>query len=321
MDAQARIFVAGHRGLVGSGIQRALAAQGYDRVLTRSRSELDLLDQSAVARFFAAERPEYVFLAAAKVGGISANAAYPADYLYQNLVIQTNVIHAAYLNGVKKLLFLGSSCIYPKFAPQPIKEEYLLGGELEPTNEPYALAKIAGVKMCEAYHRQYGADFLAVMPTNLYGPNDNFDLETSHVLPALLRKFHDAKVIDAPYVEVWGTGRPKREFLYVDDLADACVYLMKSYSHAEIGSYVNIGTGQDVEIAELAEMIKQIVGYRGRIVFNTDKPDGTPRKWLDVSRVEGLGWRASTPLDKGIRQTYEWYLKRHPLPSEPTRRP
>ncbi|MED4753027.1 GDP-L-fucose synthase [Brevibacillus choshinensis] len=308
MELDARIFVAGHRGLVGSAIKRALESQGYQNVLEQTRSELDLLDQSAVAQFFAKERPEYVFLAAAKVGGISANATYPADFLYQNLVIQTNVIHAAYLYGVKKLLFLGSSCIYPKFAPQPIREEYLLNGELEPTNEPYALAKIAGVKMCEAYYRQYGSDFLAVMPTNLYGPNDNFDLESSHVLPALLRKFHEAKTMDASHVEVWGTGKPRREFLYVDDLADACVYLMKGYSRSDIGSFVNIGTGTDVEIGELATMIKQIVGFRGNIVFNSEKPDGTPRKWLDVTRIEGLGWRASTTLRKGIQKTYEWYL-------------
>ncbi|MED4583108.1 GDP-L-fucose synthase [Brevibacillus choshinensis] len=311
MELDARIFVAGHRGLVGSAIKRALESQGYQNVLEQTRSELDLLDQSAVAQFFAKERPEYVFLAAAKVGGISANATYPADFLYQNLVIQTNVIHAAYLYGVKKLLFLGSSCIYPKFAPQPIKEEYLLNGELEPTNEPYALAKIAGVKMCEAYYRQYGSDFLAVMPTNLYGPNDNFDLESSHVLPALLRKFHEAKTMDSSHVEVWGTGKPRREFLYVDDLADACVYLMKGYSRSDIGSFVNIGTGTDVEIGELATMIKQIVGFRGNIVFNSEKPDGTPRKWLDVTRIEGLGWRASTTLRKGIQKTYEWYLNQH----------
>lgn len=309
MDVHARIFVAGHRGLVGSAIKRTLEAQGYDQLLTRSRSELDLLDQSAVSRFFAEERPQYVFLAAAKVGGISANAAHPADFLYQNLAIQTNVIHAAYQHGVKKLMFLGSSCIYPKFAPQPIREEYLLSGELEPTNEPYAIAKIAGLKMCDAYYRQYGANFLAVMPTNLYGPNDNFDLESSHVLPALLRKFHEAKVNDAAQVEVWGTGRPKREFLYVDDLADACVYLMKGYDRAEIGPFVNVGTGTDVQISELAAIVRQIVGFRGDVVFNADRPDGTPRKCLDVAKIEQLGWRASTPLETGIRQTYDWYLQ------------
>lgn len=308
MDREARIFVAGHRGLVGSAIKRALEAQGYRQVLVRSRSELDLLDQRAVARFFAQERPEYVFLAAAKVGGIYANATYPADFLYQNVLIQTNVIHAAHRYGAKKLLFLGSSCIYPKLSPQPIREAYLLTGELEPTNEPYALAKIAGIKMCEAYHRQYGSDFLAVMPTNLYGPYDNFDPQTSHVLPALLRKFHEAKVADAAEVVVWGTGTPKREFLYVDDLADACVFLMKTYRHADIGPIVNIGTGTDLAISELAELIKGIVGFRGSIVFDASKPDGTPRKWLDVSRMERLGWRASTTLAEGIRKTYDWYL-------------
>lgn len=308
MDREARIFVAGHRGLVGSAIKRALEAQGYRQVLVRSRSELDLLDQRAVARFFAQERPEYVFLAAAKVGGIYANATYPADFLYQNVLIQTNVIHAAHRYGAKKLLFLGSSCIYPKLSPQPIREAYLLTGELEPTNEPYALAKIAGIKMCEAYHRQYGSDFLAVMPTNLYGPYDNFDPQTSHVLPALLRKFHEAKVADAAEVVVWGTGTPKREFLYVDDLADACVFLMKTYRHADIGPIVNIGTGTDLAISELAELIKGIVGFRGSIVFDASKPDGTPRKWLDVSRMEQLGWRASTTLAEGIRKTYDWYL-------------
>lgn len=309
MDVHARIFVAGHRGLVGSAIKRTLEAQGYDQLLTRSRSELDLLDQSAVSRFFAEERPQCVFLAAAKVGGISANAAHPADFLYQNLAIQTNVIHAAYQHGVKKLMFLGSSCIYPKFAQQPIREEYLLSGELEPTNEPYAIAKIAGLKMCDAYYRQYGANFLAVMPTNLYGPHDNFDLESSHVLPALLRKFHEAKVNDAAQVEVWGTGRPKREFLYVDDLADACVYLMKGYDRSEIGPFVNVGTGTDVQISELAAIVRQIVGFRGDVVFNTDRPDGTLRKCLDVAKIEQLGWRASTPLETGIRQTYDWYLQ------------
>ncbi|RNB80589.1 GDP-L-fucose synthase [Brevibacillus nitrificans] len=311
MDSQARIFVAGHRGLVGSAIKRTLEAQGFERMIVRDRSELDLLNQEAVARFFAQEQPEYVFLAAAKVGGILANSQYPADFLYQNLVIQTNVIHAAHLYGVKKLLFLGSSCIYPKFAPQPIREEYLLSGELEPTNEPYALAKIAGIKMCEAYNRQYGSNFLAVMPTNLYGPNDNFDLESSHVLPALLRKFHEAAIQKAPSVEVWGTGKPKREFLYVDDLADACVYLMKFFDQKDTAPFVNIGTGEDVEIGELASLIKRIVGFQGEIVFRSDKPDGTPRKWLDVSRMARLGWSAGTTLEAGIQQTYDWYRGQH----------
>ncbi|MDR7314339.1 GDP-L-fucose synthase [Brevibacillus nitrificans] len=311
MNLQARIFVAGHRGLVGSAIKRTLEAKGFERIIVRDRNELDLLNQEAVARFFAQEQPEYVFMAAAKVGGILANSQYPADFLYQNLVIQTNVIHAAHLYGVKKLLFLGSSCIYPKFAPQPIREEYLLSGVLEPTNEPYALAKIAGIKMCEAYNRQYGSNFLAVMPTNLYGPNDNFDLESSHVLPALLRKFHEAAIHKAPSVEVWGTGKPKREFLYVDDLADACVYLMKFFDQGDMAPFVNIGTGEDVEIGELASLIKRIVGYQGEVVFRSDKPDGTPRKWLDVSKMARLGWSASTTLEAGIQQTYDWYRKQH----------
>lgn len=313
MELRARIYVAGHRGLVGSAIKRTLDAQGFERVIVRTRDELDLLDQSAVRRFFAEERTEYVFLAAAKVGGIRANASYPADFLYQNLLIQAHVIQAAHEYGVKKLLFLGSSCIYPKFAPQPIREEYLLSGGLEPTNEPYALAKIAGIKLCEAYHRQWGANFLAVMPTNLYGPHDNFDLESSHVLPALLRKFHEAKARSAPEVEVWGTGKPRREFLFVDDLADACVYLMKGFDYADIGPFVNIGTGTDLAIGELALLVRQIVGYQGKVVFNPEKPDGTPRKLLDVTKLANLGWRASTPLEAGIRKTYEWYLQQHSI--------
>ncbi|MFD2370807.1 GDP-L-fucose synthase family protein [Brevibacillus sp. GCM10020057] len=317
MDVRARIYVAGHRGLVGSAIKRALDTQGFEQVIVRTRDELDLLEQSAVRRFFAEERPEYVFLAAAKVGGIRANAASPADFIYQNLVIQSNVIQAAHEYGVKKLLFLGSSCIYPKYAPQPIREEYLLGGELEPTNEPYAVAKIAGIKLCEAYHRQWGDNFLAVMPTNLYGPHDNFDLESSHVLPALLRKFHEARVRSLPEVEVWGTGNPRREFLYVDDLADACVYLMKNFDYADIGPFVNIGTGKDLPISELARLIQRIVGYDGKVVFNPEKPDGTPRKWLDVTKLERLGWRASTPLEDGIRKTYEWYLAQQPSIARP----
>ncbi|QRG66230.1 GDP-L-fucose synthase family protein [Brevibacillus choshinensis] len=313
MDLRARIFVAGHRGLVGSAIKRTLEAQGFEHVMVRTRDELDLLDQESVTRFFAQERPEYVFLAAAKVGGILANVQYPADFLYQNLTIQTNVIHAAHVFGVKKLLFLGSSCIYPKFAPQPIREEYLLCGELEPTNEPYALAKIAGIKMCEAYNRQYGSNFLAVMPTNLYGPYDNFDLESSHVLPALLRKIHEATVHKAPKVEVWGTGKPRREFLFVDDLADACLYLMKSFDRTDTAPFVNIGTGIDIEIGELATMIKRIVGYSGEIVFKPDMPDGTPRKWLDVSKMDRLGWRARTALEEGIQKTFDWFLKQQQL--------
>lgn len=309
MNLHARIFIAGHRGLVGSSLKRALEERGYDNLLHPTRHELDLLNQSEVERYFADHQPEYVFLAAAKVGGIQANAKAPADFIYQNLVIETNVIHAAYTNRVKKLLFLGSSCIYPKFAPQPIREEHLLTGELEPTNAPYALAKIAGLQLCEAYHRQYGSNFLAVMPTNLYGPNDNFDLENSHVLPALLRKFHEAKQKDEPVVEVWGTGKPRREFLFVDDLADACLFLMNRFDNQELGSFVNIGTGSDIEIGELAVLIKQLVGYQGSIVFNTEKPDGTPRKLLDVSKMERLGWRAKTTLEEGIAKTYDWYLQ------------
>ncbi|MFD2671971.1 GDP-L-fucose synthase [Marinicrinis sediminis] len=309
MDRRAKIFVAGHRGLVGSAIMRRLQQDGYDHLLTCSRAELDLRDQQAVTQYFQHEKPEYVFLAAAKVGGIQANDSYPAQFIYDNLAIQTHILHAAYTYGVNKLLFLGSSCIYPKFAPQPMKEEHLLTGILEPTNEPYAIAKIAGIKMCEAYNKQYGTDFLSVMPTNLYGINDNFDLQQSHVLPALIRKFHEAKVNDQPSVEIWGTGTPRREFLYADDLADACVYLMQHADRKQIDGFVNIGTGQDIAIRELAELIQRIVQYEGHLVFNTDKPDGTPRKWLDVSRMEKLGWTAKTSLEDGVRKTYEWYMK------------
>lgn len=311
MNPNARIFVAGHLGLVGSAIKRALEEREYRNLLVPSRSEVDLLNQLEVERFFADQRPDYVFLAAAKVGGIQANASYPADFIYQNLVIQTNVVHAAHTHRVKKLLFLGSSCIYPKFAPQPIKEAYLLQGELEPTNAPYALAKIAGLQLCEAYHRQYGSNFLAVMPTNLYGPHDNFDLENSHVLPALLRKFHEASTMNKPAVEVWGTGKPRREFLFVDDLAEACLFLMNKCNQEDIGSFVNIGTGTDIEIGELAAIIKRIVGYQGEIVFHTEKPDGTRRKLLDVSKMEHLGWKAKTTLEEGIARTYEWYLNQY----------
>lgn len=302
----ARLFVAGHKGLVGSAIVRELERRGYTNIYTRSHAELDLENGEAVAKFFATERPEYIFLAAAKVGGIMGNSTYPADFIYSNLVIQTNVIHAAYKAGVKKLLFLGSSCIYPKLAPQPIKEEYLLTSDLEPTNKPYAVAKIAGLVMCESYNRQYGTNFISVMPTNLYGPNDNFDLETAHVLPALMRRFHEAKKNAAPAVTLWGTGTPKREFLHVDDLAAACVFLMETYDGSEI---VNIGTGEDVTIKELAETIADIVGYTGAIEWDTTKPDGTPRKLLDVSRLHALSWHHTIELREGLERTYNWFLE------------
>lgn len=306
MEPNARIYVAGHRGLVGSAIVRRLERDGYRNLLTRSHAELDLQDERAVAAFFEAERPDYVFLAAARVGGIHANNAYPADFLRDNLQIQTNVIDAAYRAGCKKLLFLGSSCIYPKHAPQPIKEEYLLTGPLEPTNEWYAIAKIAGIKMCQAYRRQYGFPAISLMPTNLYGPNDNFDLQTSHVLPALIRKFHEAKESGANSVTVWGTGSPRREFLHVDDLADACLFLMRHYDDDAL---INVGCGADLEIRELAELIRGIVGFEGRIEYDTSKPDGTPRKLLDISRIRALGWSARIPLDEGIRNTYAWFLR------------
>ncbi len=306
MEKDSKIYVAGHRGLVGSAILRRLQAAGFTRLLTRTRSQLDLRDQAAVDAFFAAERPDYVFLAAAKVGGILANATYPAAFIYDNLEIQNHVIHAAYRYGTQKLLFLGSSCIYPRLAPQPLKEEYLLTGPLEETNQWYAIAKIAGIKMVQAYRRQYGFRGISLMPTNLYGPGDNFDLQTSHVLPALLRKFHEAKVDAAPRVVVWGTGAPRREFLHVDDLADAALFLMEHYDGEEI---INVGVGEDLTIRELAELIKEVVGYRGDIVFDTSKPDGTPRKLLDVSRLHQLGWRAKIPLREGLAQTYAWYLE------------
>jgi GDP-L-fucose synthase len=305
MDKVSRIFLAGHRGLVGSAIQRRLEQGGYTNLILRSRRELDLRDQSSVDAFFAQERPEYVFLAAAKVGGILANSLYPADFIISNLRIQTNVIDAAYRNGVKKLEFLGSSCIYPKFAPQPIKEEYILTGELEPTNEPYAIAKIAGIRMLQAYRAQYGFNGISLMPTNLYGPGDNFDLETSHVLPAMLRKFHDARMRGAREVVLWGTGSPRREFLHVDDLASAAVYLMSNYDGEQI---VNVGVGKDITIRELAEMVREITGYEGNIAFDPSRPDGTPRKILDVSRLTELGWQPSIALREGIAKTYQWYL-------------
>lgn len=311
MDRRDRIYIAGHRGLVGSAILRCLDKDGFENLIVRSRAELDLTDPRAVNAFFAAEKPEYVFLAAAKVGGILANNTYPVDFLRENLSMELNVLDAAHRHGVKKLLFLGSSCIYPKFAPQPMKEEYLLTGELEPTNEPYAIAKIAGIKLCQAYRKQHGADFISVMPTNLYGPRDNFDLKTSHVLPALIRKFHEAKERGYQEVVVWGTGAPRREFLYVDDLADACVFLMSNYSSDEP---VNVGVGEDLSIGELAELVGEVVGYGGEIVYDTSKPDGTPRKLLDVSKLNDLGWRANTPLREGVERTYRWFMRT--LPTE-----
>ena len=304
MDHSAKIFVAGHRGLVGSAVVRRLKAQGYNNVVVRSRQEVPLDDRRAVDGFFAADRPEYVFLAAAKVGGILANSERPAEFLYENLAIQTNVIDSAYRHGVKKLEFLGSSCIYPKMSPQPIREEYLLTGALEPTNEWYAIAKIAGLKMCQAYRQQYGFPAISLMPTNLYGPGDNFSLRGSHVLPALIRKFDTAKNADAKEVVLWGSGTPKREFLHVDDLASACVFLMETYDAAEP---VNVGTGEDLTIRELAEMVRRVVGADVEIVLDATKPDGTPRKLLDVGRLTGLGWKASIGLEDGIRGTYEWF--------------
>jgi GDP-L-fucose synthase len=306
MSKDSKIFVAGHRGLVGSAVLRRLQDEGFSNIVTRTRQELDLRDQAAVYRFFEEERPEYVFLAAAKVGGILANSTYPADFIRDNLQIQANVIEAAYRSGVKKLLFLGSSCIYPREAPQPMKEEYLLSGPLEPTNEWYAVAKIAGIKMCQAYRRQYSFNAICAMPTNLYGPGDNFDLETSHVIPALIRKFHEAKVEGRPHVAVWGTGRPRREFLHVDDLADALLFLMEHYDSEEI---INVGVGEDITIQKLAELIKEVVGYEGEIVFDPSKPDGMPRKLLDVSRLQALGWSPSISLKEGLRQTYRWYVE------------
>jgi len=305
MNKSSRVFIAGHRGLVGSAILRKLASEGYQNILTRTSKELDLTIQNNVYRFFEKNRPEYVFLAAAKVGGILANSHYPADFIYRNLMIQTNVIHAAYLHGAKKLLFLGSSCIYPRFAPQPMKEEYLMTGELEPTNEPYATAKIAGIRMCQSYNRQYGTHFVSVMPTNLYGQNDNFNLETSHVLPALIRKFHEAVLRKDTHVTLWGTGSPYREFLHVDDLADACLFLMLAYDSNEI---INIGTGKDITIRELAEIVKGITGFQGKIVWDITKPDGTPRKLLDTSKIQALGWQPKITLAEGIKLTYDWYI-------------
>lgn len=304
MDSGSRIFVAGHRGLVGSAICRCLRSQGYTNLLLRTRAELDLRNQAAVQHFFNESRPEFVFLAAAKVGGILANSTYPADFVRDNLYIQSNVIDAAYRTGVKKLEFLGSSCIYPKLAPQPIREEYMLTGELEPTNEWYAIAKIAGIKMAQAYTKQFGFNAISLMPTNLYGPGDNFDLESSHVLPALLRKFHDAKTRQASEVVLWGSGSPRREFLHVDDMAEAAVFLMRHYDDPQI---LNVGSGEEITIRELAEIVQQITGYQGRISFDPSKPDGTPRKLLDTSRITALGWKPARTLRSGIESTYEWY--------------
>ena len=306
MNRADRIFVAGHQGLVGSAILRRLQGEGYENLLVRSRSELDLEDQQGVNELFASEQPDYVVLAAAKVGGIYANSTYPAEFIRSNLVIQMNVIEAAYRTGVRKLLFLGSSCIYPKHAEQPIREEALLQGPLEPTNEAYAVAKIAGIKMCQSYNRQYGTNFVSVMPTNLYGPNDNFDLMGSHVLPALIRKFHEAKAAGQEEVVVWGSGQVYREFLHVDDMADACVFVLKHYDGSEI---LNIGCGQDVTIAEVAQLVKETVGFEGQITFDRTKPDGSPRKLLDVSRLFALGWRPKIDLREGLAETYAWYLR------------
>jgi GDP-L-fucose synthase len=307
VEKNAKIYVAGHRGMVGSAIFRKLQAEGYPNLLVRSSQELDLRNQQAVADFFASEKPDYVFLAAAKVGGIVANNTYRADFLYENLAIQNNVIHQAYLHGVKKLLFLGSSCIYPKLAPQPLKEEYLLTGLLEPTNEPYAIAKIAGIKLCDAYRDQYGCNFISVMPTNLYGYNDNYHPENSHVLPALIRKFHEAKISGVTNVTVWGTGSPLREFLFADDLADACYFLMQEYNEAGL---VNIGTGHDLSIKELALLIKEVVGFTGDLVFDTSKPDGTPRKLMDVTKLHSLGWQHRIELKEGLALAYQDFLKK-----------
>lgn len=307
MEKHQKIYVAGHRGMVGSAIVRKLNQEGYSNLVYRSSAELDLRDQKAVFDFFSHEKPEFVFLAAAKVGGILANNTYRADFLYDNLMMEANIIKASHAFGVEKLLFLGSSCIYPKMCPQPIKEEYLLTGLLEPTNEPYAIAKIAGIKLAETFREQYGCNFISAMPTNLYGPNDNYDLANSHVLPALIRKFHEAKINNNPTVSIWGTGKPKREFLHVDDLAQACYFLMQNYNGE---TWINVGTGEDVSIKELAETIKEIVGYSGSLVFDSEKPDGTPRKLMDVSKINQLGWKHSIHLKEGIISTYADYLKK-----------
>jgi GDP-L-fucose synthase len=306
MEKNSKIYVAGHRGLVGSAIVKNLKDKGYTNIIGKTHSELDLTNQAEVRKFFEEEKLEYVFLAAAKVGGINANNIYPADFIYENLEIQNNVIKASFDYNVKKLLFLGSSCIYPKMCPQPIKEEYLLSGYLESTNEAYALAKISGLKMCQFFKRQYGANFISCMPTNLYGPNDNFDLNSSHVMPALIRKFHEAKINNSEYVEVWGSGKPLREFLYVDDMADGCVYLMENYDGDE---HVNIGTGKEIAIKELVDIIKEVVGFKGETKYNSERPDGTPRKLLDVSKLKNLGWKYNTELYIGIKKTYKWFIE------------
>ena len=315
MKKTSKIYVAGHRGLVGSAILKNLTCKGYNNIITRTHAALDLCNQQAVAEFFEREKPEYVFLAAAKVGGIVANSTYRADFIYENMQIQNNVIHQSYVHGVHKLLFLGSTCIYPKNAPQPMKEESLLTSELEYTNEPYAIAKIAGIKMCESYNLQYGTNFISVMPTNLYGSNDNFDLETSHVLPALIRKIHEAKLSDAPSVEIWGSGKPRREFLYSEDMADACVFIMEKVDFKDVvhgkhearNTHINIGTGKDISIQELAELIQKIAGYTGSLVFNTDKPDGTMLKLTDPSTLNTLGWKYTVELEEGIQKVYSWF--------------
>ena len=305
MDLNSRIYVTGHTGLVGSAIVRRLAARGYNNIITRRHSELDLINQSAVEEFFAAEKPEYIFMAAARVGGIMANSSFPADFSYENLMMECNVIHSAYRNHTKKLLFMGSACIYPGDCPQPIKEYSLLAGIPDATVEGYAMAKIAGLKLCEYFNRQYGTNFIGVVPTNVYGLNDNYDLQSSHVLAAILRKTHEAKINSTPYIELWGTGKARRDFIFADDLADACIYMMESYNGSEL---VNIGTGSDISIADLAQVIKEIVGYKGDIRYDTSKPDGMKRRLLDTSRLEGLGWKSKTDLETGIRKTYEWYL-------------
>jgi GDP-L-fucose synthase len=308
MNKEAKIYVAGHRGMVGSALVRKLQAEGFKNIITRTSKELDLTNQPAVADFFASEKPDYVILAAAKVGGILANNTYRGQFIYENLMIQNNVIHQSYVNGIKKLLFLGSSCIYPKMAPQPLKEDYLLTGTLEYTNEPYAIAKIAGIKMCEAYRNQYGCNFISAMPTNLYGPNDNYDLNNSHVLPALIRKFHTAKVNGDSFVEIWGSGTPRREFLHVDDLADACYYLLQNYDGEQL---VNVGSGVDVTILELANLVKEIVGFKGEIKMDATKPDGTPRKLMDVSKLEKVGWKYKISLQEGITSVYKEVLEKN----------
>jgi GDP-L-fucose synthase len=308
VEKNAKIYVAGHRGMVGSAILKKLQDLGFNNIVVRTSKELDLRDQHAVQNFFAAEKPEYVFLAAAKVGGIVANNTYRADFIYENLAIQNNVIHQSHIHGVKKLLFLGSSCIYPKLAPQPLKEDYLLTGTLEPTNEPYAIAKIAGIKMCEAYRTQYNSNFISVMPTNLYGYNDNYHPENSHVLPALIRRFHEAKISNADEVTIWGTGKPLREFMFSTDMADACVFLMRHYNDSQ---FVNIGVGEDISIKDLALLIKSIVGFEGNINFDETKPDGTPRKLMDISKLHNMGWRHQIELKEGIKLAYEDYKSRH----------